>query len=64
MLVSGIVIVRVVISVELSNDAVIVIPELTSKPLAVAVFEKGTIAKSRIVVNNNALRMSIEDGPR
>ena len=64
MLVSGIVIVRVVISVELSNDAVIVIPELTSKPLAVAVFEKGTIAKSRIVVNNSALRMSIEDGPR
>lgn len=60
MLVTGIVIVRVVISVELSNDAVIVIPELRSKPLAVAGFEKGTIAKSRIVVNNRALRMTDE----
>ena len=64
MLVTGIVIVRVVISVELSNDAVIVIPEFSSKPLAATGFENGTIAKRRIVVNNSALRMTIEDRPR
>ena len=64
MLVTGIVIFRVVISVELSNDAVIVIPEFSSKPLAATGFEKGTIAKRRIVVNNSALRMAVEYGPR
>lgn len=64
MLVTGIVIFRVVISVELSNDAVIVIPELSSKPLAATGFEKGTIAKRRIVVNNRALRMADEYRPR
>jgi len=63
-LVTGIVIVRVVISVELSNDAVIVIAEFSSKPSAVAGLEKGTIAKRRIVVNSSAQRMSSEERPR
>ena len=64
MLVTGIVIFRVVSSVVLSNEAIIVIPELSSKPLAATGFEKGTIAKSRIVVNKRALRMVVEYRPR
>jgi hypothetical protein len=63
-LVTGIVIFRVVISVELSNDAVIVMPEFSSNPFAAAGFENGTIAKRRIVANNRALRMAVEYMPR
>jgi hypothetical protein len=64
LLVTGIVIFKVVISVELSNDAVIVIPEFSSNPLAATGFEKGTIANRRIAVNNRALRMADEYRPR
>tara|TARA_B000000475_G_scaffold73614_1_gene59210 strand:- start:151 stop:456 length:306 start_codon:yes stop_codon:yes gene_type:complete len=63
LLVTGIEIFNVVISVELSNDAVIVIPEFSSKPLAADGFEKGIIARRKIVVNNRALRISFEYRP-
>jgi hypothetical protein len=63
-LVNGIVMLMVVSSVELSNDAEIIIPEFSSKPSAVTGFEKGTIAKRRIVVNRSAQRISGEDSAR
>ena len=56
--VSGIVIVRVVDSVELLNVPEIFIPEYKSMLLAVTLFDSGTVESSRSEVNNTAQRMT------
>ena len=56
--VTGIEIFKVVISVESSKDAVNVIPEFSSMPLAVTLVDSGTIESSRSDVNNTAQRMA------
>lgn len=58
LLVSGIVIVSDVVSVELLNVPEIFIPEYKSIPLAVTLVDSGTIEINRSDVNNTAQRMA------